>query len=217
MGAFPSAADTKAKRGNPGVADEYMTQVVRGHSKNWHHPKAQLYQLRMKRRPTRAERRFDDILDAALKGFDLPKIKQTQVKTKRDRKPRKFKKQKIFENAKDKKAYIADFYIPALSLVIEIDGPNHDNANQIQYDQIRSSFLATRGIKVIRFKNEDTLDFKKCLQLVKLSIKERETELINRLFVMPGQKPNKIIDLSREQELKLQADFIKNKGLTIIG
>lgn len=165
----------------------------------------------MKRRPTRAERRFDDILDAALKGFDLPMIKQTQVKHKKDRKPRKFKKQKIFEDSKNKKAYIADFFIPSLNLVIEIDGPNHSQPEQQRYDQIRSSFLATRNIKVIRFTNDDTFNFGPCLKMVKQAIREREIELIKQPY--PSEKPKYLNTLSREQELQAQMEFIKTKGV----
>ena len=152
----------------------------------WHHRKASLYQLRMKRRPTRAERRFDDILDEALKEIPLPSFKTTQAKaTKWHRKKRKFKKQRIFEDQARQKAYIVDFYIPALKLVIEIDGPSHEK--QQDYDAVRSSFLATRGIKVLRFLNEETEDFKVCLAKVKPMIHERVETLDNRYKQQPMQ------------------------------
>ena len=44
--------------------------------------------------------------------------------------------------------YIADFWCPTASLVIEIDGPHH--AEQIQYDAIRDRAMQRLGIKVMR-------------------------------------------------------------------
>ena len=130
-------------------------QQVDGPKSQWHHAKVQAYQYRMKRSPTRAERRFDDILDSALKGLSLPSYKPTQVHKRGPK--RKFKKQRIFEDQRHHKAYIADFYVPDLKLVFEIDGDSHNNTHQHKYDINRSSFLATRGILVVRIKNEETL------------------------------------------------------------
>jgi len=167
----------------------------------WHHKHAQTYQARMKRRPTRAERRFDDILDAALKGTDLPVYKATQVKrTKWHRKKRKFKKQRIFENQRRKKAYIVDFYIPTLKLAIEIDGVSH--IKQKEYDAIRSSFLATKGIKVIRYFNEQTLDFKGLKKLVQADVQSRIKELNEH---KPKHSDSYSVDLLTEQ-------YINNGG-----
>src|SRR3990172_1668316 len=104
---------------------EYYKQVDAPRLKsNWHHKKAQYYQMRMKRRPTRAERRFNNILDQALKGFDFSLYKPTQ--TKKYESKRKFKKQRIFEDYLHKKAYIVDFFIPEINLAFEIDGSSHD-------------------------------------------------------------------------------------------
>ena len=49
--------------------------------------------------------------------------------------------------------YIVDFYCSLSQLVIEIDGDTH--ADQIEYDQARTKWLATEGYKVIRFTNSD--------------------------------------------------------------
>ena len=192
-----------------------MRTAIRPKKRQWHHPQAQIYQLRMKRRPTRGERRFCVALDSALKGFDLPLIKQTQVKKRYDRKPRKFKKQKIFEDGQNKKAYIVDFFIPALDLVLEVDGPNHQTPEQRNYDAIRTGFLATRNIKVVRFTNDETKNEIECIERIKQLIQKREQELLNRPWRIPGTyskqkqpKPEYINPLSREQELQMQAEFI---------
>jgi len=49
--------------------------------------------------------------------------------------------------------YILDFYCFESSLAIEIDGKIH--LKQKVYDQERTKFLESSGLKVLRFKNED--------------------------------------------------------------
>lgn len=53
--------------------------------------------------------------------------------------------------------YIVDFYCPKRKLVIEIDGNQHYLTDGIKYDEIRTSFFNSMGIKVIRFKNMEVL------------------------------------------------------------
>jgi very-short-patch-repair endonuclease len=48
--------------------------------------------------------------------------------------------------------FIVDLCCVARKLVIEIDG--HSHAEQAEYDQERTTWLADRGYKVIRFTNE---------------------------------------------------------------
>lgn len=47
--------------------------------------------------------------------------------------------------------YIADFYCHSAGLAIEVDGSTHDNA---EYDARRDEVFASKGIKVMRFTNE---------------------------------------------------------------
>ena len=49
--------------------------------------------------------------------------------------------------------YIADFYCPAARLVVEIDGPVH-NDRQAR-DEYRTRYLAACGIRVIRFRADE--------------------------------------------------------------
>ena len=49
--------------------------------------------------------------------------------------------------------YIADFACRSSKLIIEIDGPSHDDT--VVYDQRRTEFLQSVGYRVIRFRNED--------------------------------------------------------------
>ena len=49
--------------------------------------------------------------------------------------------------------YVVDFYAPEAKLVIEADGSQHLDANHTQNDARRDLFLASQGLKVLRFTN----------------------------------------------------------------
>jgi very-short-patch-repair endonuclease len=51
--------------------------------------------------------------------------------------------------------YIADFYAPEVRLVVEVDGPIHDE--QVGADDERTRNLEARGIRVIRIRADDEL------------------------------------------------------------
>ena len=51
--------------------------------------------------------------------------------------------------------YILDFYCPDLRLCVELDGESHDMKND--YDNHRTLFLKSQGIRVIRFPNEHVM------------------------------------------------------------
>ena len=51
--------------------------------------------------------------------------------------------------------YIVDFYCPEQSLVIEVDGDSHADADQIVKDRQREKYLRSRGLRVIRYINDD--------------------------------------------------------------
>ena len=46
----------------------------------------------------------------------------------------------------------ADFYCERARLVVEVDGAVHDQ--QVEYDQERDAFLKSRGLEVLRVRNE---------------------------------------------------------------
>jgi very-short-patch-repair endonuclease len=50
--------------------------------------------------------------------------------------------------------FIADFYIPAAKLVVEVDGVTHDGPAA---DAVRDDWLFTRGVLVSRFANDDVM------------------------------------------------------------
>ena len=61
----------------------------------------------------------------------------------------KFKRQQPIGN------YIVDFICKEAKIIIEIDGGQHNNSKNIEYDNIRTEFLNSLGYKVIRFWNNE--------------------------------------------------------------
>ena len=54
--------------------------------------------------------------------------------------------------------YILDFYCPEKKLCIEIDWENHFESETIIYDKIRTEFLESAWIKVLRFTNKEIME-----------------------------------------------------------
>ena len=61
----------------------------------------------------------------------------------------------IFLRQKTFGPYIVDFYCPRAKLVIELDGSQHYEENAQSYDKIRTDFINSLGIKVLRYSNRD--------------------------------------------------------------
>jgi very-short-patch-repair endonuclease len=61
-----------------------------------------------------------------------------------------FRRQQIIDG------FIVDFYCHAASLVIEVDGKIHEQ--QIEYDLERDKVLTARGLRSLRFKNEEVIN-----------------------------------------------------------
>jgi len=59
-----------------------------------------------------------------------------------------------FKRQKGICGYIADFYCAEHGLVLEIDGPIHDNAEAQLADDERTQVFAELGLKVVRVSNE---------------------------------------------------------------
>jgi len=49
--------------------------------------------------------------------------------------------------------YIADFCSPHSKMIIELDGNQHLESEE--YDRVRTTYLETKGYKVLRFWNSD--------------------------------------------------------------
>ena len=86
----------------------------------------------MRRQPTRAEAQ----LWSRLRGRQLDGLK--------------FRRQHIIAG------YIADFYCPAIQLVVEVDGPHHQC--QQPQDEFRTEVLGECGVRVIRVSAEAVMN-----------------------------------------------------------
>ena len=63
--------------------------------------------------------------------------------------PVQFRRQCPFGN------YIVDFYCAKALLVVELDGSQHYDPEEMEKDAIRSRYLESLGILVLRFSNRD--------------------------------------------------------------
>ncbi|MDR0904672.1 MAG: DUF559 domain-containing protein [Oscillospiraceae bacterium] len=52
-------------------------------------------------------------------------------------------------------SYIADFFCHKAMLAVELDGAWHSADDAADYDQIRTEYLASMGISVLRFSNAE--------------------------------------------------------------
>jgi very-short-patch-repair endonuclease len=53
--------------------------------------------------------------------------------------------------------YVADFYCDENKLVVELDGPVHDDPKQARKDKTRNAYLQSLGLTVIRIRNDELL------------------------------------------------------------
>lgn len=54
-------------------------------------------------------------------------------------------------------AYVLDFYCPTYKLAIELDGGQHAEEENQSYDNVRTEYLRSLGIEVMRFWNSDVI------------------------------------------------------------
>ena len=72
-------------------------------------------------------------------------------------------KNRQFHNLKFKRQhpigdYIVDFICKEVKVIIEIDGGQHNELENINYDKVRTEFLNSLGYKVIRFWNNEVYE-----------------------------------------------------------
>ena len=67
--------------------------------------------------------------------------------------------------------YILDFYCPTVKLAVELDGGQHNQSDNREYDAGRSEYLKAQGIDVMRFwDNEVLLDVQNVLSKLALKV-----------------------------------------------
>jgi very-short-patch-repair endonuclease len=55
-------------------------------------------------------------------------------------------------------AYIVDFFAARAKLVVEVDGSQHMVGDHVQKDRIRNGYLASVGLRVLRFNGREVLE-----------------------------------------------------------
>ena len=69
--------------------------------------------------------------------------------------------------------YIVDFYCASAHLAIEIDGRQHYDEEERDYDERRTKYLETFGIKVVRITNDEIhKNFAGCCEMLERVMKE---------------------------------------------
>jgi very-short-patch-repair endonuclease len=87
----------------------------------------------------------------------------------------KFRRQHPIDN------YILDFYCNEARLAIEIDGGHHSDEENIKMDQTRTAILNQKGIRVIRYWNNDVLEHTdEVLEDIYATLREMLTEKENQ-------------------------------------
>ena len=82
--------------------------------------------------------------------------------------PVQFKRQVPFEN------YITDFYCFQAKLVVELDGSQHYEPEEMEYDKKRTAYLESMGLSVLRVSNLDVMrQFRGVCERIDLAVKAR--------------------------------------------
>jgi len=54
--------------------------------------------------------------------------------------------------------YVVDFFCPRHRIAIEVDGDSHYEENAEKNDRLRTSFIESKGIRIVRFTNTDIVE-----------------------------------------------------------
>jgi very-short-patch-repair endonuclease len=54
--------------------------------------------------------------------------------------------------------YIVDFYCPKARVIVELDGGQHYTEQGLERDRVRSKYLTSQGLKVLRFSDREVFE-----------------------------------------------------------
>lgn len=75
--------------------------------------------------------------------------------------------------------YVVDFHAPEIELVVEIDGSQHQEQDAIAYDSLRTAYLKSLGLNVMRFDNLQALnETDSVLEMIHQYIRDRQSPSI---------------------------------------
>jgi len=102
-------------------------------------------------------------------------------------------KNKIVYDKLSKQLFFIDFFLPKIKIGFEIDGNHHNKPNIKEYDEARTSFLNSIGIRIIRFKNQEVFETETKIKLF---------NLIENIKTVPKPKPVNMTAYLKYKELK---------------
>ena len=86
--------------------------------------------------------------------------------------PVRFSRQKVLGK------YIADFYSAEAKLVIELDGSQHYEADQVRKDTVRTAFLEGYGLTILRIPNNEIFrNFRGVCEYIDAAVKQSLSQL----------------------------------------
>ncbi len=88
----------------------------------------------------------------------------------------KFRRQHVVEG------FVVDFYCPRLKLAIELDGGVHDRKMNKDYDELRQIELESKGVAVLRFRNEQVMQDEKIIEKKILALAPWERAVKRKLM-----------------------------------
>lgn len=88
----------------------------------------------------------------------------------------RFSRQKILGK------YVADFYCAKANLVIELDGSQHYQEKELDYDKARTEYLSKFNIKVVRIpNNEVNKNFDGVCRYIDMTVQQNLKKLVQTL------------------------------------
>lgn len=82
--------------------------------------------------------------------------------------PVRFLRQKVIDH------YIVDFYCASAGLVVELDGSQHYEDEDKEYDERRTAILKARGLTVIRIPNNELMkNFRGVCEYIDMIVQQR--------------------------------------------
>ena len=82
--------------------------------------------------------------------------------------PVRFRRQMVIDD------YIVDFYCHDARLVVELDGSQHYDPVEIEYDRIRTERIESRNLKLIRIPNNEVMgNFLGVCEYIHSNVEER--------------------------------------------
>ena len=70
--------------------------------------------------------------------------------------------------------YIVDFYCHKARLVLELDGSQHCEPTDMEYDRRRTAFLEEKGLHVLRISNLDVMrEFRGVCEMIHMAVQNR--------------------------------------------